>query len=190
MLVRFNQVRRQLSSRHPLKNFLALLLSSLSLKTTVETRRLPSFRFSHFVPFFSSLPFFSLLFLFVDSDPFFWICRLEWNKNHDARDSTRSFSVCNKENRSDWSIAWRKIRCTDRQNVNRPAQCTSSTGFCYFQDDLYVFDRTIFFGQHLAVHTAVYSIDEDWPKARRIRALPDTKDSRGRLSKADIKGVR
>lgn len=189
MLVRFNQVRRQLSSRHPLKNFLAFLLSSLSLwklRSKPEDYRLLDFHTS----FPSSLLFFSLLFLFVDFDPFFWICRLEWNKNHDARDSTRSFSVCNKENRSDWSIAWRKIRCTDRQNVNRAAQCTSSTGFCYFQDDLYVFDRTIFFGQHLAVHTAVYSIDEDWPKARRIRALPDTKDSRGRLSKADIKGVR
>lgn len=35
-------------------------LLSLSLETMVETRRLPSFRFSHFVPFFSSLLFSSL----------------------------------------------------------------------------------------------------------------------------------
>lgn len=89
--------------------------SLLSLETTIQTRRLPSFRFSHFVPFFSSL-----LFLFVDSDPFFWICRLEWNKNHDARDSARSFSVCNKENRSDGrSLGGKYGALTDRMLIEQ-----------------------------------------------------------------------
>ena len=71
----------------------------------------------------------------------------------------------------------KKIRdtLTDRMLIER-AQWTSSTRDFAISRVTHIAGRApIFSGQHLApVHRAAYGSNEDWPRARRIRTLPDT----------------
>lgn len=76
----------------------------------------------------------------------------------------------------------RRERSREQRNVNRWILWIS-----YFHDDLY---RANFLRPTpRAIHRAVEGSNWDWPKARRIRALPDT-NPRVRLPKADIKGAK